>query len=48
MTESMATCADQGLWCTACNLYNTDCGLKCNEYLDGKPRKKREEVKEDE
>jgi hypothetical protein len=47
MTESMGTCADQGLFCTECNLFNTDCECKCNEYLDGKPRKKKE-VKEDE
>ena len=47
---SMAQVVDEGLYCDQCRWYKADdenCCDKCNSYLDGKPKKKKE-VTEDE
>jgi hypothetical protein len=45
---SMAQVVDQGEFCTRCRWYEEEnCFEKCNSYLDGKPKKKREVIEDD-
>jgi hypothetical protein len=47
---SMDKVIKEGHFCTSCRYHKDqdDCFDKCNSFLDNKPRKKKEEVKEDE